>query len=595
VRKALKLLTFTSTQADLIAEARQQLGATYGQMGDFLKAKRELEKALKLYFKSGDLHSISRVHDLLGIAYGEIGDLDRGLAHFQQARQGWQKLSNLSELARTLNNLGNIYHIKGKYESALETLQLAIDSARKSANLRSEAWALITMGDVKRDMGDLVGAIDSYNDGLKRAERALDIYLTSYATCNIGNIYRLQGDLGKAEALIEPAVVQAQGRGQGYELGVFLLILGLLRCDQGRLKEGLEVFHKAIKVIKWSGNKRELARAHLYLAYAYFRLRRYNGAIKKLLELISILRELGYDDFLLPDAFRMSSLLDFAASKRIGGMRFVTWKRKKEEAKDKAKQHLAITPQPAEFVYPKVEAYGLGQAKVLIDGRGVADLEWRSKKSKEMFFYLLSHPRGATKEQIFEALWPECSPAKCNSYFHVTSFRLRRALYPQCLVSEGERYFLNSDGHFWFDIKEFDRLIGEAQSLPQGSDIRADKLSQAVALYKGPFLEDFYSEWCESLRRNLEEKYLRALSDLNTYYTAKGRYEAVINLLEKSLEIDPYQDEVWYQLINSYLMMGDQLSATRCYRRYAELLKRELGVEVPPKISYLYRQITKTT
>ena len=116
-------------------------------------------------------------------------------------------------------------------------------------------------------------------------------------------------------------------------------------------------------------------------------------------------------------------------------------------------------------------------------------------------------------------------------------------------------------------------------------------LEQAVELYRGPLLGEFYSEWLEMRRRELEDKYLKALSFLASSYGDKGRYNTAIKLLEKFITIDPYQDEVYCRLMEWHLAVGDKISALQIYKRYLHTVAGELDSTPPTQIRDLHRRI----
>jgi hypothetical protein len=58
--------------------------------------------------------------------------------------------------------------------------------------------------------------------------------------------------------------------------------------------------------------------------------------------------------------------------------------------------------------------YALGRVRVEKVGRPLDSPDW-IQKSRELLYYLLSHPEGRTKEQIGLALWPEASTAQLRA------------------------------------------------------------------------------------------------------------------------------------------------------------------------------------
>jgi len=139
-------------------------------------------------------------------------------------------------------------------------------------------------------------------------------------------------------------------------------------------------------------------------------------------------------------------------------------------------------------------------------------------------------------------------------------------------------------------VARFQELINKAEEMARGSEAWADLLEQATELYHGPFAEEFYSEWAEPLRGQLEQKYLRALSSLAGYYAGRNEHQKGISLCERILAVDSLQEDAWYQMMQGYLALGERGAALHCYRQYSELLREELGVEPPPKIASLYQR-----
>lgn len=576
-RRALTLLRSQPQELGLTADARRQLGSVYGQQGDFPRAQRELEKALALYMKAGQLAEISRVHDQLGIACSQLAQLDKAALHFDQAKQGWLSLSNWSELARTLNNSGEFYRLKGEPALALVELESSLKNARRSGNSRAEAWALKSVGDVRLDGDEFESAIAQYTASLDLARKAFDDFLVARCTLAIGDCYRLMGRNDKAGILIDQAICQAEERKNGYELSLCLLVQGQMKSTQGEHQKAMASLRKSAKLLEQSGNKREMARVCFYLARARFDAGDRAGASRYLNSLTSLLGELGHFGFLLADARRATELIEYSGSTTPRGKVF-------DDLLSKLRGGTAITGIVS--VEKRVDAYAFGPSKVAIDGHDVRDIEWRSKKSKELFFYLLSHRQGATKEQIFEMLWPEWSPERCNNLFHPTTHRLRQALYHDCLKIEDGRYVLQA-GDLHYDVEEFQRFVSEAGRLPKGSEDKMSRLHHAVSLYKGTFLEDFYSEWCGTLRQDLERQYVSALASLAGYYAAKGQHSNAVELMEKCLAIDKFQEDAQYELMNLHLKAGNFSGASWCYQQYSNLLHDELGVEPPQRMKDL--------
>jgi hypothetical protein len=113
-----------------------------------------------------------------------------------------------------------------------------------------------------------------------------------------------------------------------------------------------------------------------------------------------------------------------------------------EQAVECALDVPAPEPSPSrEDHQDRLRIIALGPERVEKDGRPIESADF-IQKPRELLYYLLSHPKGRTKEQIGLALWPEASTSQLRSSFHDTLFRLRRALGGKEWVSfEKGRYF----------------------------------------------------------------------------------------------------------------------------------------------------------
>jgi DNA-binding SARP family transcriptional activator len=239
---------------------------------------------------------------------------------------------------------------------------------------------------------------------------------------------------------------------------------------------------------------------------------------------------------------------------------------------------------------PAVRAFALGRGSVLVGERQVSDLEWRSEKSKEMFFFMLNRQESVGKEELFAALWPDLPDSKCNSNFHSSLYRLRRALFHECVVRDANgAYALNPKGDFKSDVEQFNRSMLEAD-VAKDDESRAAKLEEAVATYKGGFLSSTYSEWVEPIRRELEDRYIEALNELGARRIREGHFEEALQLFRALEAVDAYSEPAAYGIMRASIAVNDGASAVRHYRRFRQLLKDELDEEPSERLTALYRE-----
>jgi LuxR family maltose regulon positive regulatory protein len=409
----------------------------------------------------------------------------------------------------------------------------------------------------------------------------------------VAKTYRLMGDPANSEAWAQRALALAEEKGGTLELGVSSTTLGLIKRDAGDPKAAAASIERAVNLLRDSNAKRELATALFHLASVHFSLKRKKLALEALAEVAVLISELGYDHFVRMEAVRNPLLVQYAAANKLAGDYFGRLLKTMKGSRKAAApvQAEAIESESDMQSETGVHAYGFGNVRVELAGREITDLEWRSEKSKEMFFFFLCNRRPLRKEEIVAALWPDLPDEKTTSAFHSNMYRLRKALYPECIAKDSGRYILDPRSQFAFDVERFQKLLSEAGRMTKASADATSLMEQALELYKGPFAMDFYSEWAETLRWQLAEQHMSLLTTLAAVFSDAKEYKRSADICQRILELDEYNEAAWYRLMSNYILSGQTEAARFCYKRYVKVLGAEdLGNEVP-SFEELQRQI----
>ncbi len=589
-RRALRDLDRTDASRDLRAQVNLHLGISLGESGRFGAALRPLKAALLLWEQAGDRFNASMAADSLGRVCSTLGRLPEAQHYFERAREGWQSLDNDYRLALTLNNLGVLYQWLGENDLSALTLSQALEKSRASQNSRMEAYSLISLADVRRDTGEIAEAIALYGQGLEICRRLGEANLICYAVDGLANCYLRLGDLDKAEVLVQQAEVEATQRGGDYEKGLVGISRGILAGLNQEADDAVAHLRESAAFLEKVGAKRERARALFHLASVLFSQNARTLALESLGMVSALVREIGYSGFLKTEALRCPTLVAYAASRNAGDGLFRALRDSLGDAAEVGWTEASPRPRGS-VIYPLIEARGLGPIVVSIDGKEVKGAAWSSAKSKELFFYFLSNQAPITREACLASLWPDLDEARAASNFHASLYRLRRATYFDIVERDGGRYGLNPSARLFFDAAEFERRLEDASSFPRGAAGRIRLLKEAIALYRGPFAAEFYSEWAEAIRARLESKFLAALASLGGYHFAEGHYEEALQLCDRILEADRYNDEAHRLKIEICLAQDDRVSANRHYRRYLKLAQEELLAEPSDLILRLRERI----
>ena len=596
--QAIALVQSAPRRADLervLASAHRQIGNCQAQLGDTRQGEKELRQALRMYERLRYAPSIGYVHNDLGVTLGLVGDLTGSELHFRKALEVWESTGNIGLAAMAENNIADGYCRRGEYAEALQLYEVALSRARRAGLDRIMAFALAGIGDIHRLQGNYAAALQAYDEGLQAARQSRDASIIGYLLDAKGNLHRVMGDQAQAISLVRQAYELARERGAAYDMGLYQTSLGVISYEQGDTRQAQEYLNQARDVFARSNAKVELAKACLYLAQTYYVAGQSQQALDYMREVLECLLGLGYARVLLPAARETRTVIEYAVSRGMSDTLVGQLLEQVEAVADAGLQPPAQASPPASK--PILRIYALGEARVLSGDKLIAASEWGMAKSKELLFYLLCHKQ-RRKDQIGSDLWPELSPARVRSAFHVTLYRLRRALSQQdCVVYEGDQYFFNRRIRYWFDVEEFERSIRIAKSAWPGDRARAARhYRQAVDLYDGDLLEGMQSDhdWAVLKRESLLQEYVRALQRLGRQHADQDEHAQAIRYYERVLEKDSYQEGTYREIMRCQASLGMRSAALKTYHRLAELLEKDLNAEPAPETVALYQQILQS-
>jgi len=574
-------------------DAYRRLGEILKEQGLPQKALKQLQRSLKYYTMTLNVSRLAEVHNSIGIIYKDLGDLDTASMHFEKSRIGWQKVKNNGALAMTLTNIAEIYHRRGEYELALNTLQFGLEKARQAGYRRIESYIQIHTAEVKHSQGLYEDAIAACNQGLELARQVMETRCIAWAKADMAENYRLLGDLDKAETLVKEAVSFADENGHRCDAMQFKIQIGIIEYERGNYKTAIQMLGKVAESLENMGDKYALAKANLHLAQAIFISRDYDQALLYLKNLVNLCNDLGYYDFIAVEGRKCTPLLQYSISNGIGGESFHRAVEKIFQFHNKMREwSKEDTGQGSYTTKPDIEVHSLGEIEVITYNL-ISEVQWRSNKAKELFLYLLCTNKGRTSEQIAAALWPDLSPAKAIGNFHVNLYRARRAVLPNLFILEDGKYKINRNIRIWLDVTEFENKLNLAFNPRCENELRVASLEQAIELYRGDFMDGFFSEWVLEYRRELEDRYIRALSVLARIKSENREYDSAIELMVKAIKVNQFNEEAYCKIIEWQMTKGDKTSAITTYHRYLDQIVREMDISPSPKIQSLHQNMLK--
>jgi predicted ATPase/Tfp pilus assembly protein PilF len=248
----------------------------------------------------------------------------------------------------------------------------------------------------------------------------------------------------------------------------------------------------------------------------------------------------------------------------------------------------------------------LGPLIVTLDGQPITGLAY--DKVWALLVYLAhtpDHPH--RREALAGLLWPDQPEDQARTNLRQALARLRKAIgdhdaTPPFLLIDRAGIQFNPASDYAFDVAEFSALLTacttHAHRNAETCAACAERRERAVALYRGAFLDKFYvadsdlfEEWAILVREPLHQRATAALAALAAYHERHGNYTQALHYSERQLELDPWREEVYRQIMRMLALNGQRSAALHRYERCRTVLDSELGVAPSAETTVLYEQI----
>jgi DNA-binding SARP family transcriptional activator len=255
----------------------------------------------------------------------------------------------------------------------------------------------------------------------------------------------------------------------------------------------------------------------------------------------------------------------------------------------------------------RLELFLLGPPRLERDD---VPLQFDTRKIMALVAYLAMSdlgPEGAhiSRDSLLALLWPDLDPSRARAVLRRNLSLLRSALEGEWLVVDRQMVSTDPEADFWLDVEQFTGLVraGEDHDYPpeQVCPDCLEALAEAVALYRGDFLEGFglrdstpYDDWQFFQAEGLRQELASALERLVRGHSAQGDHDAALPYARRWLELDPLHEAAHRQLMQLYARTGQRSAALRQYAECVRILDEELGLAPAQETTDLYEQILRT-
>ena len=234
---------------------------------------------------------------------------------------------------------------------------------------------------------------------------------------------------------------------------------------------------------------------------------------------------------------------------------------------DPAEPHVTQRPDPVSPAEHELRISLLGPFGVR-GGAGSPEVEVCGELPSAVLRYLAAMGcSGVHKERLADEFWPDVGPRAARRSLHQAVYTIRRALAAagadDQLRYANDRYVLGGPGC----CRDIDEL--EEWSERFRAARRDDRVAEAIeaarrveTLYRGDLLADHpYDEWATGLRQRYRALHDDAVAFLLGQLDRSGDHQAVAEVAERALAIDPAHEEAGRFLVRARLILGQRRQA----------------------------------
>ncbi|MGZ0152230.1 BTAD domain-containing putative transcriptional regulator [Kribbella sp. WER1] len=192
-------------------------------------------------------------------------------------------------------------------------------------------------------------------------------------------------------------------------------------------------------------------------------------------------------------------------------------------------------------------------------------------------------------DELVDLVWNDAPPDSGARIVAPYVYRLRQLLPKDVLVRSRDGYSLLLGGT---DLTRFEALVDAAHAADD-VDVRADRLAEALALFRGEPLAGLPGHYLGVERHRLTERRLKVLAERIDADLELGRYGDLVPELVALVEADRLREQFAGQLMLAYWRSGRSSEALDTYTQTRQALIDQLGVEPGPALREIHQRILR--
>ena len=196
--------------------------------------------------------------------------------------------------------------------------------------------------------------------------------------------------------------------------------------------------------------------------------------------------------------------------------------------------------------------------------------------------------------RLVDDLWGARAPDTAPKMVQIHVSALRKVLPPGVLVTRAPGYAVDLPREAVDAFRAEDALRAGRDALAAGDARRASEvLAGALALWRGPALEEFREPFAEGEARRLEELRLALTEERLAADLALGRHADANREIEALVAAEPLRERLRELQMVALYRSGRQAEALAAYQDAFRALNEELGIEPSARLRELERAVLR--
>lgn len=530
--------------------------------GKVNKAQYYFQKSYEQYLILEDIIMQAKILHNQGLVFTWFGQFKEAISCYKSSIKQFEKFGKVP-YPMTHNNLAIIYYHLGNFEEAQKHIDLALVLAQSLQQKNEQVYIFVTLGRINTVIGKIPQASEYFKKALTLAEELKSPTLISITLSGMAELEYKVLNFNTAISLVEKALKLRKTTDDDPRICEHLIQLGEIYLSKKDYEKSFNLLIKGKQLLKNSNSCFHLTKVYIYLAFLNKFINKEDLYLKYINKAKDISNQYGYEYLLETYIKKLDSPLSTTITEDVKTSR-------------------------------KLKVFLLGKMKVFINDRLILNNEWKGKKTKLLFAYLLLEKEGLSREKLLDLIYPDQDTTR--TAINVLITRIRKALEPNLSKSVSSyyikfingNYLFNFSSNYWVDVQDFLYFFQKSKDNNYKIEEQVEFLLKVVDIYKGDFLEEFSDDHIVQIEQeNYRKIFQKSCDKLFDYFYKKKNYEKVIELADKNLKIDRCSDSAHIVKLKALFNLGEKRKIMQHYELMEKIYKKELDSPPPIKLEQL--------